>query len=225
MNAVEVDPRSPMHYRSIADINIYDSPALERLATQMAKGRYLRMVGDRVQLLEDGYKGFMRSEDTSKLQFAGLLCYYPPVLTRSQIEERLSAAITYTQAAMQRKNEYLWGGTVPPNYDCSGLMQAAFAAVGVWIPRDAYQQEAFCSAIALEDLQPGDLVFFGNETRATHVGMCLGGDRYIHSSGKEYGRDGIGIDSLSGEDSVARWYARQLRGAGRVMSSYQPQLD
>ena len=66
---------------------------------------------------------------------------------------------------MQRSNYYLWGGTVRPNYDCSGLMQAAFASVGIWLPRDAYQQEGFTQAITIGELATGDLVFFGTSKK------------------------------------------------------------
>ncbi len=108
------------------------------------------------------------------------------------------------------------GGTVAPNYDCSGLMQAAFASVGISIPRDAYQQEAFAEAVTLEEMQIGDLIFFGNPTKATHVGIYIGNDEYIHSSGKEHGHNGIEISQLAGLDPVSQWYAKQLRGTARI---------
>ena len=124
---------------------------------------------------------------------------------------------------MAQPNVYLWGGTLGPDYDCSGLVQAAFASVGVWLPRDSYQQEAFTQAIAFDDLQPGDLIFFGAE-RTSHVALSLGGDRYIHSSGKQQGRNGIGIDVLLATgDAVSQAYFQQRRSAGRVMQNYRAQ--
>ncbi|MFO5528213.1 MAG: C40 family peptidase, partial [Cuspidothrix sp.] len=138
-----------------------------------------------------------------------------------EIQQRIPEIIGFTQAAKQQDNYYLWGGTVAPNYDCSGLMQAAFQSVGVWLPRDAYQQEAFTQAIDINELQPGDLIFFGTPQKATHVGLYLGDGYYIHSSGKEQGRNGIGIDQLSDQDDkVSQAYYQQLRGAGRVIKSY-----
>ncbi|MEO1433325.1 MAG: NlpC/P60 family protein, partial [Cyanobacteria bacterium J06633_8] len=60
--------------------------------------------------------------------------------------------------------------------------------------------------------------------KATHVGLYLGDGKYIHSSGKDKGRNGIGIDRLSEQgDEVSRSYYKQLRGVGRVVSSYIPQ--
>jgi cell wall-associated NlpC family hydrolase len=119
---------------------------------------------------------------------------------------------------MATPNEYLWGGTVSPNYDCSGLMQAAFVSVGVWIPRDAYQQQAFGKPVNLAEIQIGDLIFFGNPTKATHVGIYIGNGEYIHSSGTEHGHNGIAVSQLAGIDQVSQWYSQQLRGAAKIES-------
>ncbi|WP_434687449.1 NlpC/P60 family protein [Pseudanabaena minima] len=213
-----------MIYRSLADINIYDSPKLDRLATQMAKGRYLEVLTSepsflKIQLLEDNYTGLLDRQDVEKLELSDRQSFInnlPPALSASEIRDRLPDVITFIRQAMATPNEYLWGGTVAPNYDCSGLMQAAFASVGILIPRDAYQQEAFAEAVTLEDIQIGDLIFFGNVTKATHVGIYIGNGEYIHSSGKEHGHNGIKISQLAGIDPVSQWYAKQLRGAARI---------
>ena len=101
-------------------------------------------------------------------------------------------------------------------------MQAAFAASGIWLPRDSYQQEAFIEKLELEMLLPGDLVFFGTE-RVDHVALYLGEGRYYHSSGKETGRDGIAIDQLFGRgDEISQYYWQKFWSCGRVMSSFSP---
>jgi peptidoglycan DL-endopeptidase CwlO len=53
-----------------------------------------------------------------------------------------------------------WGSTGPDSYDCSGLVQAAWAAAGVAIPRDTYEQWAALPHIASSDIQPGDLLYY-----------------------------------------------------------------
>lgn len=208
--------------------NLYASPALEGLVTQAAAGRSLCLKAIdpstqalAVELCEDDYPGWLPPSARHALQPSQ--AYRPITLSEAEIRDRLPQVIAFTHTAMAQPNEYLWGGTVAPNYDCSGFMQAAFASTGIWLPRDAYQQEAFTQPIALTDLQPGDLIFFGTPAKATHVGLYLGHDRYIHSSGKSQGRNGIGIDRVSGVgDAVSQTYHAQLRRAGRVTAAYQP---
>ncbi len=229
---------SAVEYVCLTDLNLYQSPSSDSLVTQTAAGRHLRVISDvetidasepqnesqavQVCLCEDDYPGWLRVVDLEHLQVAETP-YQAIALSRADIQDRLPDVIAFTHAAMAQPNEYLWGGTVGPNFDCSGLMQTAFASVGMWLPRDAYQQEAFTQAIAVTDLQPGDLVFFGTPAKATHVGLYLGDGAYIHSSGKDQGRNGIGIDRLSEQgDLVSQTYYKQLRGAGRVMATYQP---
>ncbi|WP_066376265.1 MULTISPECIES: C40 family peptidase [unclassified Anabaena] len=218
-------------YQCLADLNLYDSPECNRLATQAAVGRHLRITSNQqgtaveVYLCEDDYPGWVCFDDLSLLQPATVL-YQAQSVSEAEIKQLLPEAIAFTQKAMQQSNYYLWGGTVGPNYDCSGLMQAAFASVGIWLPRDAYQQEAFTQPVAIADLVPGDLVFFGTHSKATHVGLYLGNGHYIHSSGTEIGRNGIGIDILSEQgDKVSQSYYQLLRGVGRVAKSYIPMRD
>nr|WP_044208816.1 C40 family peptidase [Coleofasciculus chthonoplastes] len=209
------------------NLDLYDSPACTSLATQAAAGRHLhpllstaREQAVKVQLCEDGYQAWLRVEDISQLEIASQP-YHAIALSRPQIQHRLPEVIAFTQKAMQQPNYYLWGGTVAPNYDCSGLMQAAFAASGIWLPRDSYQQQAFTQSIPLAEAQAGDLVFFGTPEKINHVGLFLGDGYYIHSSGKEDGRNGIGIDWLSDQgDKVSQTYYQRFKGIGRVIASY-----
>jgi cell wall-associated NlpC family hydrolase len=217
-------------YQCNIDLNIYDSPECVRLATQAATGRHLKITSNHqdtaieVCLCEDDYPGWLSVQDLQFLQPAETI-YQPQFISAAEIQQRIPEIITFMQAAKQQDNYYLWGGTVAPNYDCSGLMQAAFKSVGVWLPRDAYQQEAFTQTVDINQLQLGDLIFFGTLQKATHVGLYLGDGCYIHSSGKEQGRNGIGIDELSEQgDKVSQAYYKQLRGAGRVVKSYEPQV-
>ena len=179
--------------------------------------------GIAVELCEDDYPGWLAVEDLEHLQVAPEP-YRAPVLSSEEIQERIPTAIAFAQAAMNVPHEYLWGGTVAPNYDCSGLMQAAFASAGIRLPRNAYQQEAFMRGISFEELQLGDFIFFGLPgKRTSHVALYLGDNRYLHCSGKTGGRNGIGIDIISPDaSSVGSFYYQQLRSAGRVVASYQP---
>lgn len=224
-----------IEYQCQFNINLYDSPALQGLVTQAVAGRQFRMLplppesqgkisgaAIRVRLCEDDYPGWLPLEDLDLIEVAETP-YEAIALTEAEIQARIPQVIAYTHAAMVQPNHYLWGGTVGPNYDCSGLMQTAFAVAGIWLPRDSYQQEGFTQPIPLDELIPGDLVFFGTPERANHVGLHLGDGYYIHSSGRDKGRNGIGVDLLSeAGDEVSRSYYQLIRGAGRVLASYQP---
>jgi peptidoglycan DL-endopeptidase CwlO len=71
---------------------------------------------------------------------------------------------------------YLWGGTGPSSYDCSGLVQAAWAAAGVSIPRTTGEQVVALPSIPRSALAPGDLIYFNG---ATHVAMYVGNGMII----------------------------------------------
>jgi len=225
-----------IEYSCRVNLDLYEGPECASLATQAAAGRQLRVLtvpeksvppdpqAVEVCLCEDDYPCWLSGHDVEKLEYA-VMPYRAIALSDAEIKERLPGAIAFAQEAMVRANYYLWGGTVGPNYDCSGLVQAAFCSVGIWLPRDAYQQEAFVEEIPMVELQPGDLIFFGSAERdkINHVGLYLGEGKYIHSSGKTMGRNGIGIDLLSEHgDAISQAYYQQLLGAGRVVASYLP---
>jgi cell wall-associated NlpC family hydrolase len=204
----------------------------------VAAGRHVRLLDGlvskagelgvrlRVRLLEDGYPCWLEG---AALLAQGQPAQAPslPRLHEADIQARIPRLLRLAEVARQQPNVYLWGGTLGPDFDCSGLIQTLFAAVGVWLPRDAYLQERFCQPVAVRPgitqlLRPGDLIFFGTSRRCTHVGLHLGDGRYLHSSGREHGRNGLGIDDLNprNPDPVACHYRQELRGAGRVTHSH-----
>lgn len=214
-------------------LDLWKGEDLVGLTTQAAAGRSLRLQrwSDDYQaiaviLREDNYAGWLRAEDLATLVPA-VAPYQAPVYSRSDVVAAIPGAIAFAKAAMAVPHCYRWGGTVAPNYDCSGLIQAAFASEGIWLPRDSYQQEAFCAPRSRSDLEPGDLIFFGTPERTNHVALYLGEDatgvgHYIHGSGYEQGRGKIAIDPLAATgDTISQTYYSQLRGCGRIMGSYQ----
>ena len=227
-SAPEFDlPPSPTgEYRCQVNLDLYTTAAATDLATQAAAGRHLRPLAAtatalQVQLCEDDYIAWLPRPQCSHLGPAPEP-YQPTVYQRPEIVARLPMVLDFVRAAMAVPHHYRWGGTVAPHYDCSGLVQAAFAAAGLWLPRDSYQQAAFVQAIAHRDLEPGDLLFFQETTRVNHVALYLGNGQYIHSSGQEKGRNGIGIDLLQPDGSaVGRRYYPYFQAAGRVMQSYR----
>lgn len=220
---------STQAYQCDRPLNLYKTALCQGLVTQADIGHQLQVLeiaksqqAIRVRICKDDYLGWIAATAVRYLTGVGKPDT-APVLTSPDIQTRLPKVIEFAQAAMAVSNEYLWGGTVAPNYDCSGLVQSAFGAAGIWLPRDSYQQEDFTHRILRSDLQLGDLIFFGTPERTTHVALYLGDGRYIHSSGKDNGRNGIGIDSITDlSDPISANYHALLRCFGRVTKSYQP---
>lgn len=76
---------------------------------------------------------------------------------------------------------YIWGGTGPDGYDCSGLTQAAWAQAGVSLPRTTYDQINAGQRVSWDDKQPGDLLFFYGSS-PDHVGLYAGDGVMVHAS-------------------------------------------
>ncbi len=224
------------------NIDAFKNENCEELATQARIGRSFQLLDcvkigfknkniiDRVKvrLLEDDYICWFKfselTNNASKIEY-----WESELLTEEKIMTSIPKILAWAKAAEKISNEYLWGGTIGPNFDCSGLVQSAFASSGIWIPRDSYQQENFCKKVALdikslsEKLIPGDLLFFGSSEKCSHVGLHIENGFYIHSSGVTNGHNGIEIDSLFHPNlgEVASYYRSKFRSAGRVISCYQ----
>ena len=83
---------------------------------------------------------------------------------------------------------YMWGGTSIKSADCSGMALCAYFMSGILLPRNTSQQVKAGVEISLDALEPGDLLFFGTPataekpSRVNHVGIYIGGGRFIHAS-------------------------------------------
>ncbi len=111
---------------------------------------------------------------------------------------QVATAISY--ALEQLGKPYIWGGTGPAGYDCSGLVMMAYQAAGISIPRTTFQQVDIGTPVySLSQLEPGDLIFTagsdGTPTDPGHVGMYIGDGLVIQAP--ETGMD-IMITPLTG---------------------------
>ena len=86
---------------------------------------------------------------------------------------------------------YVWGGSSPSGFDCSGLVSYVYAQVGVSLPHHAASIYGYGTPVAYSDLQPGDLVFFSG---LGHMGIYIGGGLFIHAP---HTGDVVKISSMS----------------------------
>lgn len=83
---------------------------------------------------------------------------------------------------------YVWGGTdVETGVDCSGFTQAVYAHFGYSIPRCSWQQAEYGTRVSLDDLQPGDLIFYQRGSRVGHVTMYIGDGQCVQARSRGYG--------------------------------------
>ena len=104
---------------------------------------------------------------------------------------------------------YVFGGTSPYGFDCSGFTQYAFARAGVYLSRTADSQFYNGRRISMKQLRPGDLVFYSTyEAGASHVGIYVGNGSFIHAGTST----GVTVSSAFTGYWGARYY-----GACRVL--------
>ena len=109
---------------------------------------------------------------------------------------------------------YVWGGSSPSGFDCSGLTQYCYRQIGVSLPRTSQSQYNAGQHIArdrLDLLRPGDLVFFGTDGdagRVHHVGMYVGDGNYVHAP---YTGASVRVDSLTSRISSRADYVGASR--------------
>ena len=220
------------------NISAYQNETENKLVTEIFKNRsfrllypnihkrnykYLRIL---VQLYEDGYVCWINL-DGLIIEKCELIENQNLKYEHSLIKEKIPLILKWIQKKSDLNNKYLWGGTLGPNFDCSGLIQTSFFKHNINIPRDSFQIKSFCKHLfnfkeSYSALQPGDLLFFGNNEKCDHIGIYKGDGLYYHCSGREFGRNGIGIDSLKQtNDKISLHYKSKLISAGRVVRSYR----
>jgi cell wall-associated NlpC family hydrolase len=104
---------------------------------------------------------------------------------------------------------YRSGGSDLHGFDCSGLVQYVLTQYGLAVPRVVRDQYEVGTGVRLDELEPGDLVFFTTEGRhVSHVGIAIGGDRFVHAPNA---RGTVRVDSLT-----SGYWGERVAGARRI---------
>ncbi|NYE42331.1 C40 family peptidase [Streptomyces fulvorobeus] len=98
-----------------------------------------------------------------------------------------SAASIVAFAKAQVGDAYVAGGTGPNSWDCSGLVQAAYASVGIDLPRVSQSQSTAGTQVSLSDVQPGDILYWGGAGSAYHVAIYVGGGQFVGAQNSSTG--------------------------------------
>ena len=116
------------------------------------------------------------------------------------------SSIVISNALSMKGVPYLWGGNSSKGNDCSGFTQTVYMASGIQLPRDARQQAKIGKPVIDNQLKEGDLLFFGAGDRITHVGISMGGDKFIHQGSKLEGK--VDIHSLNPDSPIYNSYRK-----------------
>ncbi|MDF2788693.1 MAG: hypothetical protein K0S80_1791 [Neobacillus sp.] len=102
-----------------------------------------------------------------------------PTAIAANVTSSASANAVIANAKQYLGVPYVWGGSTPSGFDCSGFVSYVYRSVSISLPRTSSAQQNVGTRISLNQLQPGDLVFRGSP--AYHVGIYIGGGQYIHA--------------------------------------------
>lgn len=129
-----------------------------------------------------------------------------------------TAAAVLSTADRYVGTRYVYGGTTPDGFDCSGFIQYVFRQHDVALPRTSRQQASAGVRVApsVAQLRPGDLVFFAQRETIDHAAIYAGGNRIIHSSSSARG---VQYDDLS--TPRGQWFVKRMVAARRVVSDGQ----
>ena len=149
----------------------------------------------------------MRQQVTKILIIVLLMTILPfhSVSAASDQEEAIKVAKSYIGVP------YVFGGTTPNGFDCSGFIRYVFEKVGIDLPRISADQYNAGTKVSKAELEPGDLVFFEktyNKAGITHSGVYIGNNEFISATSSK----GIKVDSLS-----STYWGPKYYGATRVI--------
>jgi cell wall-associated NlpC family hydrolase len=195
------------------DVNLRSGPSTkDKVADTLKKGTKLTYKGNqngwvRVET-EDGEEGWILY---NLIEANGVVIPRPRPTTPRSTTQTMSRGETTTDRNTELRTRitnyargflgtrYVWGGTSPNGFDCSGLTVYVYKNFGIHLNRVASDQARQGRWVAKENLRPGDLVFFATDggSYLSHVGIYLGGGNMIHASGGQFRAGQIRISPIN----------------------------
>lgn len=195
-----------------AMVNMRAKPASDSdLVAQISRGEEAYIIGFNCgwyKVQYNGQTGYIRSDLLA-------LGEAPVYNSKNSVGEAPVVLTVGEQIASYAKNflgvPYVWGGTNPTGFDCSGYTKYVFGQMGYTLKRTAAEQLDNGTSVSKSELKIGDLVFFKNtystSAAASHVGIYIGNNQFIHAA-----EGGVKITDLD-----AFYYASRYVGARRVV--------
>lgn len=103
--------------------------------------------------------------------------------TKKSVQATGDASAVISLASAQLGKPYVWGANGTDSFDCSSLTSYVYSkAAGISLGRTTYDQVKQGTAVSMDNLQPGDLLFWGSPSAPYHVGIYVGNNQYIHAA-------------------------------------------
>jgi cell wall-associated NlpC family hydrolase len=118
------------------------------------------------------------------------------------LAQTAAAQVAVNTALAQQGKPYVWAAAGPNSYDCSGLVQYAYAKAGIKLPHSSRTQSTLGKPVSRANLQPGDLVFFYSPV--SHVGIYIGNGLMVHAPTSGSVVKIVNIDQMGGYNSARR---------------------
>ena len=210
-NKVNVRSGPGTSYQSLASAAINEKAYIIGINNKWFKVIYSNIVGyirsDYVELTQIPYEN--QDSRNTPLFFRGGKSTGVTPSASALNKGKTSASAIIATAKEYIGVPYVWGGSTPSGFDCSGFVQYVFNAHGISLPRTSKQQYGVGTYVSKANLKAGDLVFFDTEgSGISHLGIYIGNNQFVHASSSK----GVTITSLSNTYWAPRYY-----GAKRVL--------
>ena len=174
----------------------------------LANGTVVTVTGSSNGWYTATYNGMTGYLSADYVQLTGSVTQSSNAVSYNGTSAKRAAVLEY--AAQFLGTPYVYGGSTPSGFDCSGFTSYVFKNTVGSIPRVAQSQFDATTRVSREELLPGDLVFFGSSASSiSHVGIYVGDDQFIHSP---HTGDVVKYDSLN-----SSYYSSRFQGGGRVI--------